>query len=82
MVYLSVISLIKKNLIFIIIGTGAIWIASMLSICILLDQVGRLSKLMFQLAKVFKALFGALPGEARRLECISFFLKSLHYLES
>lgn len=47
----------------------------MLSICILLDQVGRLSKLMFQLAKVFKALFGALPGEARRLECISFFFK-------
>jgi len=55
-IYLLLASL-KQFFIFIIIGTGAIWIASMLPICTLLDQVGRFSKLIFQLAGVFKALF-------------------------
>lgn len=62
---LPTMSFILKNLVFIIIGTGAIWIASMLPICTL-DQVGRLDKLILQLAGVFKCL----PEEARRLEGI------------
>lgn len=69
-------ALLKKSFIFIF-GTGAIWIASMLPICTFLDRVGRLNKLLFQLAGVFKVLFSW-----RSKEVGFFFLKCLHYLES
>lgn len=63
-IYLPLASL-NSSFIFIIIGTGAISIASMLPICTLLDQVGRLTKLIFQLAGVFKALFAWRSKEVR-----------------
>lgn len=64
--YLSAISLVLlKHICLLTVGTGAIWIASMLPIYTYLDQVGRLSKLISQLLRL------CLPAETR-LECIFF----------
>lgn len=77
-IYLPLASL-TKNVIFIIIGTGAIWMASKLRICTLWNQVGRLSKLILQRAGVLKALFA---WRSEEVGMYFFFFKCLHYLES